>query len=201
MSFEKILIEKNEGAITGEINQLQVKQQYFQNYVNKVLALGVTIEENDLNLMFENPKAYITDKLTAGENMQVGGLKLNKEKLFDLIEKPAGTNTLIQSIEKDLMDRNIREYNIWSVKIFKVNENEVVINPDHLELINNRFSLFIENENQQQAYEKLQGIATLVNGLNQLQESSFKLSDELSDLLKVSNGSFVARPELIKQFK
>lgn len=201
MSFEKILIEKNEGAITGELNQLQAKKQYFQNYVNKVLALGLTVEENDLNLMFENPKAYITDKLTAGENMQVGNLKLNKEKLFDLIEKPAGTNTLIQSIEKDLMDRNIREYNIWSVKIFIVIENEVVITPAHLEAIDNRFSLFIDNENQQQAYEKLQGIASLVNELNQLQGLSFKLSDELSDLLKGSNGNFVARPELIKQFK
>lgn len=199
MSFEKILIEKNEGAITGELNQLEVKKQYFQNYVNKVLGLGLTVEENDLNLMFDNPKAYITDKLTAGENMQVGNLKLNKEKLFDLIEKPAGTNTLIQSIEKDLMDRNIREYNIWSVKVFSVIENEVVITPTHLEAINNRFSLFIENENQQQAYEKLQGIAVLVNELNQLQGLSFKLSDELSDLLKVSNGNFVARPELIKK--
>lgn len=201
MSFEKILIEKNEGAIAGELNQLQAKKEYFQNYVNKVLELGLTVEENDLNLMFENPKGYITDKLTAGENMQVGNLMLNKEKLFDLIEKPAGINTLIQSIEKDLMDRNIREYNIWNVKVFSVIENEVVITPAHLEAIDNRFSLFIENENQQQAYEKLQGIATLVNELNQLQGLSFKLSHEMSDLLKVSNGNFVARPELIKQFK
>lgn len=201
MSFEKILIEKNEGAIAGELNQLQAKKQYFQNYVNKILALYLTVEENDLNLMFENPKAYITDKLTAGENMQVGGLKLNKEKLFDLIEKPAGTNELIQSIEKDLMDRNIREYNIWSVKVFSVIENEVVIAPAHLEAINNRFSLFIENENQQQAYEKLQGIATLVNELNQLQGLSFKLDDEVSDLLKVSNGNFIAKPELIRNVK
>jgi hypothetical protein len=200
MSFEKILIEKNEGAIAGELNQLEVKKQYFQNYVNKVIALGLTVAENDLNLLFENPKAYITDKLTAGENMQVGGLKLNKEKLFDLIEKPAGTNELIQSIEKDLMDSGIREYNIWHVKNFEINENEVVVNPDHLEAINNRFSLFIESESQNQAYEKLQGIASLVNELNQMKGLRINLSDELHDLLKGSNGNFVAKAELIKKF-
>lgn len=200
MNFEKILIEKNEGAIAGELNQLEAKKQYFQSYVNKVIALGLTVAENDLEQLFENPKAYITDKLTAGENMQVGGLKLNKEKLFDLIEKPAGTNELIQSIEKDLMDRGIREYNIWSVKIFNVNANEVVINPAQLENINTRFSLFIESENQKQAYEKLQGIASLVNELNQMQGLKINLSDELHDLLKGSNGNFVAKPELIKKF-
>jgi hypothetical protein len=201
MNFEKKLIEKNEGAIAGELHQLEAKKQYFQNYVNKVIALGIIVNENDLIIMFENPKEYIVDKLTAGENMQVGGLKLNKEKLFDLIEKPAGTNEIIQSIEKDLMDRGIREHNIWSVKNFNVNANKVVVNPEYLENVNTRFSLFIENENQNKAYEKLQTIALLVNEINQLDGLTFKLSDELSDLFKISNGAFVTKPELIKQFK
>lgn len=201
MSFEKILIEKNEGAINGEIQQLQAKKEYFQSYVNKVLALGISLEENDLALMFENPKAYITEKLTAGENMQVGNLKLNKEKLFDLIEKPAGTNAFIQSIEKDLQDKGTREFHIWNVGCFKIIENLVVVNPEHLDHINTRFSLFIESENQKTAFEKLQEITKLVNEINQLEGHKLNLDTDLRDLMKGVNYDYQINAGLVKRFK
>lgn len=201
MSFERILIEKNEGAINGEIQQLQAKIDYFQSYVDKVLALGISLEENDLSLMFENPKAYITEKLTAGENMQVGNLKLNKEKLFDLIEKPVGTNTIIQSITKDLQDKAIREYNIWQVGCFKIIENMVVVTPEHLEHVNTRFSLFVESENQNQAFLKLQEITKLVNEINQLEGHKLNLDTDLRDLMKGDNYDYQINAGLVKRFK
>lgn len=201
MNFKKILIEKNEGAINGEMHQLQAKQEYFQNYVNKIIALGISVEENDLELMFENPKAYITDKITAGESMNVGGLQLNKEKLFDLIEKPAGTNELIQDITKDLSDKSTREFHIWSVKCFRISANSVSVNPAHLELINIRHSLFIKSENQKQAYEKLQGITKLINEINQLEGKKISMDTELDDLMKKSDAGFVVNAKLIQYFK
>jgi hypothetical protein len=201
MNFEKILIEKNEGAINGELHQLQAKKEYFQNYVNKVIALSISVEENDLKPLFDNPKAFITDKLTAGESMNVGGLQLNKEKLFDLIEKPAGTNELIQEITKDLLDKSTREFHIWHVECFKIIENLVVVKPEHLDHINTRFSLFIENENQKQAYEKLQGITKLINEINQLEGKKISLDTELDDLMKKSDAGFVVNAKLIQYFK
>lgn len=201
MNFEKILIEKNEGAINGEVNQLQAKKAYFQNYVNKVIALGISVEENDLKPLFDNPKAFITDKLTAGESMNVGGLQLNKEKLFDLIEKPAGTNELIQEITKDLLDKSTREFHIWNVECFKIIENLVVVTPEHLDHINTRFSLFIESENQKQAYEKLQAITKLINEINQLGGKKISLDTELEDLIKKSDAGFVVNAKLIQYFK
>jgi hypothetical protein len=200
MSFKKILIDKNDGAINSELHQLQTKKEYFQNYVNKVIALEISLEENDLSLMFENPKAYVTEKLTAGENMQVGNLKLNKEKLFDLIEKPAGTNELIESIEKDLQNTGVREFNIWHVGCFKIIENLVVVTPEHLDHINTRFSLFIENENQKQAFEKLQGITKLINEINQLDGKKVSLDTELDDLIKKSDNGFVVNAKIIQSF-
>lgn len=201
MNFEKILIEKNEGAINGEVHQLQAKKEYFQNYVKKVIALGISVEENDLKPLFDNPKAFITDKLTAGESMNVGGLQLNKEKIFDLIEKPAGTNELIQDITKDLQDKSTREFHIWHVECFKIIENLVVVKPEHLEHINTRFSLFIENENQKQAYEKLQGITKLINEINQLDGKKISMDTELDDLIKKSDAGFVVNAKLIQYFK
>lgn len=96
MVFEKVLLSKNQGAIDSEIFQLQPKKVYFQSFVDRLQTIGVIAADNDLETLFKNPKAYITDKLTAGEEMKVGGLTLNKEKLFDLIDKPAGTNEIIK---------------------------------------------------------------------------------------------------------
>lgn len=201
MSFKKILIDKNDGALNSELHHLQAKKEYFQNYVNKVIAIGISLEENDLALMFENPKAYITEKLTASQNTQVGNLKLNKEKLFDLLEKPAGINELIQSIEKDLQDKGTREFHIWHVGCFKIIENLVVVTSEHLDHINTRFSLFIENENQKQAYEKLQGITKLINEINQLDGKKVSLDTELDDLIKKSDNGFVVNAKAIQSFK
>jgi hypothetical protein len=128
-------------------------------------------------------------------------LKLNKEKLFDLIEKPAGTIELIQSIEKDLQDKGTREFHIWHVGCFKIIENLVVVNPEHLDHINTRFSLFIENENQKQAYEKLQGITKLINEINQLDGKKVSLDTELDDLIKKSDNGFIVNAKAIQSFK
>jgi hypothetical protein len=200
MLFEKILIKKNEGAIYGEINQLQTQKAYFQKYVNKVIALGIAIDENDLDLLFENPKAYITEKLTAGENMTVGSLTLNKEKLYELLEKPKGTNDLINDIEKDLMDRGTREFHIWTVNNFKINQNQVVLKDETIDFINKKHSLFINNQNQKNAFEKLQQIATLLNELNQLDCKKIDLSDELSELMITNNKAFEVNAVTINRF-
>ncbi len=190
MSFEKILIKKNEGAIFGEIRQLQTQKDYFQKYVNKVIALGITVDENDLDLLFENPKSYITEKLTAGESMKVGSLNLNKEKLYELLEKPPGTNDLINEIEKDLMDRGTREFHIWTVNNFKINQNEVVLKDETVEFINIKHSIFINNQNQKIAFEKLQQIATLFNDLNDLDCKKIDLRTELSELMITNDKVF-----------
>lgn len=200
MSFEKILIKKNEGAIFSEIQSFQTQKAYFQKYVNMVIALGITAEENDLDLLFENPKAYITEKLTAGENMTVGSLTLNKEKLYELLEKPTGTNDLINSIEKDLMDRGTREFHIWKVNNFKIDQNEVVLKDETIDFINIRHSIFINNQNQKNAFEKLQQIATLLNDLNQLECKKIDLRTELSELMITNDKVFEVNASTINRF-
>lgn len=200
MEFERILIKKNEGAINGAINELESTKQYFQNYVNKVIALGITVAENDLKPLFDNPKCFMTDKLTAGENMQVGGLTLNKEKLFDLIEKPTGTDSLINDILKDGTDKNKREFHIWKVSLFSINQNKVVVNPDQLELINKQHSIFIENENQKTGFEKVQQIVLLINEINQLEGKKINFHTELDEIMEVSDRAFEAKAQAVKLF-
>ncbi len=202
MSFEKVLLTKNQGAIESEIAQLQPKKEYFQNYVNRLIAVGITPTNTDLQTLFENPKAYVTDKLTAGEEMKVGGLTLNKEKLFELIEKPVGTNEIITDIEKDQQNRSVREYNHWSVKSFGIIEGIVTVTTETTEHINNRFSLFIESENQQTAFTKLQELAQILNNLNLLEVRTGTIAGttEIAELLRFNNSTFEVNPQAVKRF-
>lgn len=201
MAFEKQLIAKNEGKINSEIQQLNPTKEYLQGYVNKVIALGINVAENDLELLFSNPKAYITDKLTAGETMQVGGLKLDKEKLFDLIEKPTGTNDLIESIIKDNQNTSTREYHIWKINQFTVSSDLVTIKQTALDHIQERNSLFVENENQKTGFEKLQQITQLINEINQLDGQKIDLNTDLVDLMEKSNNRFEVKPQTVKRFR
>ncbi|QZL00103.1 hypothetical protein K5L04_10400 [Flavobacterium psychrophilum] len=201
MEFKKILISKNEGAISGELAQMKSHIDYFQGYINQVLALGLTVEKNDLQLLFENPKVYLTGKITHGESMQVGGLKLNKEKLFELLEKPQGTNEFIEKISKDLQNQSIVQYHIFKVELFEINAERVVLKQIQLDHINKRFSLFIENETQQKAFNKLEQIAKLVNEINELDGTKINLDMELSDLLIKGENNFKAQTKFIQNFK
>jgi hypothetical protein len=172
MAFEKVLLRKNQGAIDNEIFQLQPKKVYFQSFVDRLKTIGVIAADNDLEQLVNSPKAYVTDKLTAGEEMKVGGLKLNKEKLFDLIDKPAGTNEIIKDIEKDQSDKSIREYTHWLANRFTVTAGVVEITAGTMDNIHARNSLFITSENQQQAFNKLTEFVDVVNQLNELQHNN-----------------------------
>jgi hypothetical protein len=203
MPFVKVLLSKNQGAINSEIQQHEPKKDYFQNYVNRLIAVGITATNTDLQLLFENPKAYVTDKLTAGEEMKVGGLTLNKEKLFELIEKPVGTNEIIADIVKDQQDKSKREFNHWSVKSFEIINGIVIVTAETIEHINNRLSLFIDSENQQTAFTKLEQLAQLLNEINQLENNNGRIggTTELSELMQFNNTTFTLNPQAVKRFK
>ncbi len=206
MAFEKVLLRKNQGAIDSEIFQLQPKKVYFQSFVDRLQAIGVNPAGNDLETLVKSPKAYVTDKLTAGEEMKVGGLKLNKEKLFDLIDKPAGTNEIIRDIEKDQANKDIREYNHWLANRFTVTAGVVEITGATLENIDNRNSLFITSENQQQAFNKLTEFVELVNQLNELQlNSSGKItgSSEMENYIRYdqTTGAHTINLDALARFK
>lgn len=206
MAFEKVLLSKNQGAIDNETFQLQNPKNYFQTFVDRLQIVGITAIGNDLETLINNPKAYITDKLTAGEEMKVGGLTLNKEKLFELLEKPVGTTEIISDLEKDHLEKSTRESMHWLANRFAVLEGIVTIKPEVLENINIRNSLFITSENQSQAFVKLNEFKDLINQLNELEVNSggkITGSSDLSDYIVFdsSTGLHNVKPNAVKRFK
>lgn len=200
MEFEKQLIKKFDGQINSQLQQLETTREYLQKFVDNATAIGVKVDENDLQPLFANPKIFITEKLLTGENLEIGGLKLSKEKLFDLIEKPTGTTELIESILQAQSDKESREFHVAKVGYFSVVENVVTVNAAHLELITNHNSLFIENENQKQGFEKTCEIVKLVNEINFLDGKKIDLNTDFEELMQRSENGFEVKAMAVKRF-
>jgi hypothetical protein len=201
MEFEKQLIKKFDGQINSHLQQLNTTKEYLQKFVDKATAIGIKVDENDLQPLFANPKAYITDKLLTGESVEFGGLKLSKEKLFDLIELPTGTTGLIESILEAQRNQQTREYHVFKIGYFSVVENTVTVNAAHLEFITNSNSLFIENENQKQGFEKTCEIVKLINEINLLDGQKIDLHTDFEELMQRFENGFEVKATAVKRFR
>lgn len=200
--FEKKLIATNTRQIEAELNNLENRKKYFQDYLTKYDLLGLKpLESKDLGALFANPKAFITERITQGESLMFGGLKMNPEKVFDLIEKPTGTNELIEEIEADKTNENLKYQYISLINNFVISDNEIKVCPIISETITNKFSLFLENENQQEALDILDLICEKLSRLNELHKvGNIKETDFIGEYLHFKDGKYQTAKQCVKQF-
>jgi hypothetical protein len=166
--FKKVAIYVDENKISGLVQPQESRIEYFQELVNRYVGLntGVPLQKADLKPLIENPKEFIAKRLIKEETLSIGGLQLNFEKMFDIIEKPAGTEELINKIINDV---NVKELmmNQRNVDYFEIeNENTVVLNAEYLTKTTEQNTVYLINENQVEAFEVLKTIAESFNTLN-----------------------------------
>ncbi|WP_395078122.1 hypothetical protein [Flavobacterium sp.] len=201
MEFKKVLIFKDDSQIDREIRQLETHRKFFQKIVDNVQNLSIEVQGNEIVELFENPKAFTTDKLTKGEKMQVGGLKLNKEKLFDLIEKPDGLQEVIAEILLANNDGSPLHWHLKHLNSFFVENGIVVTNPEYLQDLEREYSIFATTENQVKGFEKLTQIAKLVNEVNVLAHGRLSIDERLGEILERTENELKANPNNVSWFK
>jgi hypothetical protein len=202
--FEKVLLHKNEHQITNELGFYSPKQKYFQEYLDKYALLGLKpLEAKDLNQLFENPKGFLTQQITHGESLNIGGLKMNPEKLFEIIEKPTGTDELINQIIKDKANQVVASQNHWFTDSFVIGENNnVEVCQKVHKFIQEKCSLYVENEKQAEAIELLGQISEKMSRINELKTSGNISRDDLFEtLLTFKDGKFAPKLTCINLFK
>jgi hypothetical protein len=168
--FKKIAIYVDTNGLETFLQPQENRIEYFQQFVDMYNSLntGVPLQKNDLTDLIRSPKDFIAQRLIKDETVSFGGLKLSLEKVFDIIEKPTGTDELINKI---ISDNQVRELmmNQRNVEYFEIeNENRVVINDEFLQQTQQRHTVYIKTENEAKAYKALQNIAENINKLNTL---------------------------------
>lgn len=178
--FTKVAIYVDSDKINASIQTQEYRIEYFQELVNRYVALntGEPLQKNDLTALIANPKEFVAKRLIKDEAVNMGGLKLSLEKVFDIIEKPAGTEELINKI---INDNKIKELMITqrNVSYFEIeNSDTVVLNQIFLKTTTENSSVYICTENEIKDYEVLNLIAENLNKLNDL-----KTHGHLNELL------------------
>lgn len=199
--MEAIKIATNENVIESILAGENRKKQYFQKVVNRFTNLGIIPNENDLQIIFENPKAYIVDMLTKGEKLTLQGVNIEKEKIFDLIEKPNGTEEVIKELLEDINNERFQYDTISQAYNYIIVKNVVMYSDEFLKRIERENSVYIENKNQQKGFELLSKIVNLINEVNGLDVNS-KLFPytELSNIIDVKDNKCVLKAKSIKMF-
>lgn len=168
--FKKVPIYVDTYKINSSIEPQENRIEYFQKLVTmyQTLNTGKPLQKNDLTALINNPKEFIAKRLIKEETLSIGGLKLNFEKMFDIIEKPTGTEELISKI---INDSKVKELLITQRNAFYFdieNENTVVLSDKFLEQTTEQCTVYINTENQAKAYEVLNILAENINKLNDL---------------------------------
>ena len=178
--FKKTAIYVNKQGIESFISPQENRLGYFQQLIDMYnnLNTGVTLEKYDLKELIEKPKEFISKRLIKDQEVVFGGLKLSLEKVFDIVEKPTGTDELINKI---INDNQVKELmmNQRNVSYFEIeNGNTVIINTEYLKKVEEQNTVYITTEKQAQVYEALQSIADNMNKLNEL-----KYKGQIQDVL------------------
>jgi len=190
--FKKVAIFIDENKIAQTVQIQESRIDYFQEIVNMYQGLNIPdpLEKNDLTALVENPRQFVARKLIKEDNLTVGGLKLSFEKVFDMVEKPQGTEELIFKIENDRINKEllINQRNAYYFEIDP--ENNVVLNTEYVTKTKENCTVYISTKNQQIAHDLISEIAEKINTLYALSNKNGELfqQDFFTDFLQNSYG-------------
>ncbi|REG93004.1 hypothetical protein [Flavobacterium aquicola] len=168
--FKKVPIYIDEEKINSFTQPQASRIEYFRELVTMYQALntGEPLQKDDLTALIRNPKEFIAKRLIKEETLSLGGLELNFEKMFDIIQKPLGTEELINKIINDSKVHQLA-INQRNAPYFEIkDETTVVLNSNFLEQTTEQCTVYLKTENEVKAYEVLSILAENVNKLNDL---------------------------------
>lgn len=176
-------INQSKTKITSAINAFK---PFFEEY--KQLNIG-DLKTEDLKTFFIKPKEFFMMLLTKGENLKVGDLMLDPEKLYELLQKPEGVEDLVNNIEKTIRLDEFRLNHIGYIDHIIVSEGQMLINPEYIRELTDKYTFYTETSDQLKAFELVKRIAEDFSELkNLLKEPEYAYYDDFRTfMIKESN--------------
>ncbi|TDX84050.1 hypothetical protein [Epilithonimonas xixisoli] len=165
--MEKQFVWKND----YEINRLKDNVDYslmeFRPFLERCNSLSVIppLETESLSDFFLNPKTFFVLKLTKGETLNVGDLKLSSEKVYDLLDRPEGLDKLVSDIEALQKDRNFMGRHFGDLVKVEIKDGTLQYKQSWIDAITEQHSYYIETENQFTAQALANEIVLKINEL------------------------------------
>ncbi|MXS70266.1 hypothetical protein GSF70_03470 [Flavobacteriaceae bacterium W22] len=187
----KILAYKNDQAIEQMTTNLKWTADNAQIFIDKYKNIPLLPElvTADLVNLFFNPRTFFVEKLLEGEVFTIGKLSLNSEKVYDMMDRPAGLDKLVSELEALSSNANSnskswREIYLGRIKYMDFLDGNIVPRQSYVDEQIELYSFYIETDNQHAALTLLNEITPKLNALFAL-----KISNEntpLEDLFRAS---------------
>lgn len=195
--YTKKIAQFKQNQFDAIINQMNYKTNEIQQVVNRYAKFGLEpLNGKELQELFTQPKTLLVSKITSNENVNVNGFEVNKEKLFDLLDKPKGIEEFVNELEK--LSKDWVKMNFYDVRKYTVTENVVSIDETVLNGIKEANTVYIENENQEKAFDTAKVLIEALNGLKTFKSFSLEIS---GDFIKESNGNFYLDANFLRTIK
>lgn len=187
--FQKIKVGYNEYGYNSTIAEYNTNAAKFQQIIDEIIALnlGITFNENDLIFLTEDPKAFFCEKLIS-EPMTINGLELDKNKVFEIMKKPAELDRIAENIlhiKKHGLPNEPGKFLFQFAPLFKILNNTVIISTETESNVSELYSIYIKTEKQKQINDILEIIVLNLNALKQI-EFVFNYEDLFKDLITIN---------------
>lgn len=152
-----VLIQFDEAKCNSQTGNLQQFISFFKDAIDDFNSLGIgKFDNKNFSDLFLTPQEFLFDAFMKDRPLEVGGMKVSKEKLFELLEKPTGYFSLIANIQS--LHEKIKKvphyithtgfYNLDEnfLNFFEFNESEIVLKQDIKKRLRTINEVWISNE-------------------------------------------------------
>lgn len=163
--------------------------EHFQTVLDKIKLVvpSIVFAVDDLTPLFHNPKDFLASKIIKEQTI-VGGVELNRTKVFELLSCADELKQIISDIESEKINPNTeRLFLSKNTSYYLINESDLVeVKPQTLTDLVTVNTAYLKTEKQKKLYDSVKKIA---DAYNEIKESNFTNPSSIqSEFLIISNG-------------
>lgn len=179
MSNKKLKVDFEQKQYDEDLRIFEATKKELQKIINdiKTLNLNINFDNGDLDTLINSPKIFFCNKLV-NEGIVVNGIKLNKEKIFDLMEVPHEINSIIEYIIKLKSDtiKGIQTLYIGNLNNdFIITDNVINISEKTLSELRETHTIYLESEKQIKIFNLLTEIKDKIKEIKQIDNRYYSL--------------------------
>lgn len=170
---EPIEVSFDENNYNQNLSMYESRVEHYQNIIDRIKSAvpNIVFNAGDLTPLFSNPTDFLASKIIT-EPTSVGGIELDKTKVFELLSCTDELKQIITEIEVLNTNQNIestlRFFNRYASNYILDSSDAVVIHPNTLQDIRKGNTKYITTETQQGLYNCAQKLVDTYNEIKAL---------------------------------
>lgn len=148
-------IYKNTQGIENRRIELMQKVKPINDLLEKIIDAGFKLSNENYKIVFTNPKEFVINQLTNGAGCSFGGVKMNTDKAFEILEIPQDIKSIVEELQTIDFRRDLNN--------FILVDNKLVESESFEDMLNETESIFVKDEIQNEVWERLNRVSNDLN--------------------------------------